>query len=456
MLKDNKSTMGRRDFLRVAGAATVGGAAMSLLPIQAMADAAAAVPTGNGRGFWRRVSNAFILDPQSVYMNIGTTGSMPREVLRNYNQYNQLVASDPWSMGGEWGGFPYTSALVERIAPQFGADTDEVVLSRNTTDGMCTIIGGLNLQPGDQVLYTHHEHVAAESPLYVVAQRMGVTLTPVQIPVFPNSEDEYLDAFANAVTPDTRLIVFSHITYKTGARLPARRICQEVAIPNGIPTLIDGAHSIGMLDLDLHAIDCDFYAGSGHKWQCGPGATGLLYVRDNASRLRDYWSDREAVFWPINSSLAEFDAFGLQTQLQYIGNDNYPAKRALADVCDMWAEIGRDRIEAYVLSLSAYCKALIRDFFGPSTVIYSPDIPGLSSGITSFNPFADRTDLARLNEFRDRLREEYGYIVRTTDFEITLGGGQEHALRISTHLFHDEQDVEGLVVAMQQLYQQMT
>ena len=136
MLKDNKSLIGRRDFLRVAGAATVSGAALSLLPFKAMADAAAAVPTGNGRGFWQRVSNAFILDPQTVYMNIGTTGSMPREVLRNYNRYNQLVASDPWSMGGEWGGFPYTSTLVERIAPQFGAETDEIVLSRNTTDGI--------------------------------------------------------------------------------------------------------------------------------------------------------------------------------------------------------------------------------------------------------------------------------------------------------------------------------
>jgi 7-keto-8-aminopelargonate synthetase-like enzyme len=80
----------------------------------------------------------------------------------------------------------------------------------------------------------------------------------------------------------------------------------------------------------------------------------------------------------------------------------------------------------------------------------------LSSGITSFNPFADRADLTTLNLFRDRLREEYGYIVRTTDFEITIGGGQEHALRISTHLFHSEQDVEGLVQAMYQLYQTMS
>ncbi len=121
----------------------------------------------------------------------------------------------------------------------------------------------------------------------------------------------------------------------------------------------------------------------------------------------------------------------------------------------MWAEIGCERIEDYVLSLSADCKELMRDYFGESVVIYSPDARALSSGITTFNPFADRTDLELLNQFRDRLREEYGFIVRTTDFKITLDGPEEHALRISTHLFHDARDVAGLVASMQDLYQQM-
>ena len=459
MKNGDRHRFGRREFLRMAGATAVSGATLSMAPASALASGneteADFKPRGDGQQFWRSVGREFVLNPRSVYMNVGTTGSMPRQVLSKYQRYNRLVARDPWDMGEEWGGWPYTSGLVERIAPQFGADTHEIVLSRNTTDGMCSVIGGLNLQPGDEVLYSHHEHVAAESPLHVVAERFGVTLTPVEIPVFATSEDEYVEAFANALTAQTRLIVFSHITYKTGARLPVKRICREVAIPNNIPTLIDGAHGIGMIDLDLHDIDCDFYAGSGHKWQCGPGATGILYVRDNASRLADYWSDRDKAFWTINSSLAEFSFFGLQMQLQYIGNDNYPAKRALADACDMWAEIGRERIEDYVLSLSADCKELIRDYFGESVVIYSPDARALSSGITTFNPFADRTDLELLNQFRDRLREEYGFIVRTTDFKITLDGPEEHALRISTHLFHDARDVAGLVAAMQDLYQQM-
>ena len=88
-------------------------------------------------------------------------------------------------------------------------------------------------------------------------------------------------------------------------------------------------------------------------------------------------------------------------------------------------------------------------------MLYSPNVPELTSGISSFNPFPDQSDLDTLNLFRDRLREEYGYIVRTTDFEITQGSGEVHALRISTHLFHDEDDVMGLVDAMADLFAQM-
>jgi selenocysteine lyase/cysteine desulfurase len=93
---------------------------------------------------------------------------------------------------------------------------------------------------------------------------------------------------------------------------------------------------------------------------------------------------------------------------------------------------------------------LVRETF-PDSVLYTPDVPDLTGGVTAFNPLADQTDLTTLNLFRDRLREEYGYIIRTTDFEITQGSGEVHALRISTHLFDDEDDVYGLVEAMADL-----
>jgi selenocysteine lyase/cysteine desulfurase len=115
--------------------------------------------------------------------------------------------------------------------------------------------------------------------MHIAQQRFGVKVVEVQLPVYSGSEtvtaDDYVDAFRLALNENSnvRLIVFSHITYQTGTKLPAKPLC-ELAKQYSVPTLVDGAHSIGMLDLDFHDIDCDFYAGSGHKWQCGAGATG--------------------------------------------------------------------------------------------------------------------------------------------------------------------------------------
>ncbi|GAA4895379.1 aminotransferase class V-fold PLP-dependent enzyme [Ferrimonas pelagia] len=454
--------LARRRFLK----ASTGLAVAAALPGQALAFDGAyrsqPLGQGNDRNFWKQIKKEFVLNKRSTYMNIGTTGSMPERVLQQFEENNAIVARDPWAHEGRFGGWSKIGDMIEAVAPGFGADPHEIVLSRNTTDGLCSILGGMQFEPGDVVLTTHHEHMGMLSPLDVVRQRYDVEIVQVEIPVDTGdnsvTEADFVRVFEQAVAEygsRVRLIIFSHITYLTGTMLPAKRICQEVAIPNRIPTFVDGAHTIGMLDLDFHDMDCDFYAGSGHKWQCGPGATGILYVRDEAKRFKEFWSDRHEPLLMVNSSRSESPTLPLNQRLQYIGNDHFPLKQALTDACLMWDEIGRDKIEARCCELGARCKdGLAATFSGAK--IYSPNVEGLNNGLTTVNPFFDQTDLALLTEFRDRLREEYGYTIRTTSFRIRKDDPiQVHALRISTHLFHDEQDVDGLIAAMYALYLQM-
>nr|WP_321385568.1 aminotransferase class V-fold PLP-dependent enzyme [uncultured Vibrio sp.] len=465
--ESTRTDRSRRNFLKGATGAVVAGVSASAFSGIAQAGeqkinwSRQGLGRKNDKQFWRKVQKQFVLDKKTTYMNVGTTGSMPKHVLENYEENNKLVAKYPWDMQGKFGSWPHVTDMAAEIAEGFGADAEEIILSRNTTDGLCTIINGLHFEEGDVILTTHHEHVAALSPLNVAKQRFGAEVVEIQLPVFTGteevSEEDYVEAFRDAIASNdnVRLIVFSHITYKTGTTLPAKAIC-DLAKEYRIPTMIDGAHTIGMFDLDFHDLDCDFYAGSGHKWQCGAGATGILYVRkgDNSlgERLNDYWQ-RENPLWLINSSLSHADYLGKQIQLQYIGNDNFPAKQALTDSCKMWDEIGRDRIEERVLALGGLCKELLAEAL-PQAKIFSPNVEGLTSGITTFNPFFDNVmDGDILTEFRDRLREEYGYIIRTTNFKLYKDDQDDtYALRISTHLFHDEQDVEGLVQAITDLY----
>lgn len=443
--------MNRRNFIKLAGTSALSGmAATTILPKLAQADVSPSrFPS---QDLWDWVQRQFIVNEDRVYMNIGTTGSMPKHVLDRYDELNRIVARDPWAMEGEFGDkWPYSTPLRQALAPQFGADHDEIVITGNTTMGMNITLAGLDFQKGDVILTTNQEHIAATSSLALLQDRYGVKVIEIPLPTeyaagkgeITRLFDQWLRKISFWSRP--KLLVFSHITYTTGLRLPARDICKR-ARRYGIPTLIDGAHASGMLDLDFTNIGCDFYAASGHKWQCGPGGTGIFYVSKDAPTL-----------WPILSSVYEFTGRSdIGLALQYHGNPNYPAMQALVDSCSFWDKIGRKRIEDRVLELSSYCKQEIQKAF-PKAHLYCPNIPEISSGLTTFNPFKNVYSKEKVKNFRDALRERHKFIIRYTHFKANDWDTQDtYALRISTHIFNDKQQINNLIHAMVDVFQTLS
>jgi isopenicillin-N epimerase len=448
----------RRDFFKLSGMAAAGGALGMAVAGRASANAWSPNPDLKDGQFWHHVRKQFIIDPRVVYMNIGTTGAMPRQVLENYAAYNRLAAFHPRTFESELGAAFGLPAQRQLLAAQFGCQPDEICLSRNTTDGLDAIVYGLAFNAGDEILITHHEHIAALSPLNVIQDRYGVQITPVRIPVLDTAEaGQFVDAFQEAITPATKAILFSHITYKTGTRLPAKALCQ-MARENGLISIVDGAHAPGMIELDFNDLGCDFYASPGHKWQCGPGSTGILYLRNQGDNLPEFWTQNSSLYTifvqPTGNTRGQFD---IAYTLQYRGQLNIPAQLAMVDACNMWEQIGRDRIEAYVCGLSSYLKQAIADRFGPDVTLFSPDIPEFTSGLTSFNPFDNLQDGGLISTFVNRLQEEAGYQVRSTDFHLEPDDAlSTYAVRISTHLFHNTAMIDGLADAMFDIYQDMT
>jgi isopenicillin-N epimerase len=450
--------LNRRDFLSLAGVAASAGALNLAMVNQSTTEKPPPIDHDlSDKAFWKTVQDQFILDPKQIYMNIGTTGAMPRRVLENFNRYNYVIARHPMGFMDELGWEIGIPKQREKLGKQFGCAMDEISPSRNTTDGLNTILFGLPFEKDDEILLTHHEHASALSPLNILQDRYGIVLTEVEIPVLDlESTDQFVEAFEKKITARTKAILFSHIPYKTGVRLPAKALCR-LARDHGLISIVDGAHCSGMIELDFHDIGCDFYAASGHKWQCGPGATGILYIRNHGNDLPK--------IWPQNSSLYQFSAQPVNNDRSQIkdisglfvlrGQENYPAFQAMLDACDLWEEIGRNRIETYDCSLSSYFKKRIKATFGDSIVLFSPDIPGFTSGITSFNPFPNMNDQEKIQKFVDNLGAE-GYVIRFTEFHLHLDDPKPtFALRISTHLFHDQTQVDKVVDAMHEVYRKM-
>ena len=449
----------RRNFLKLTGVAAAGGTLSLPLPCQSATKKTLSIDHGlPDKAFWKTIQDQFVLDPKQIYMNIGTTGAMPRRVLENFDKYNHVVARNPMGFMEEMGWEFGILKQREKLGKQFGCSMDEISPSRNTTDALNTVLFGLPFEKGDEILLTHHEHASALSPLNVLQDRLGVVLTEVEIPVLDlESADQVVEAFKKKIAGRTKAIVFSHIPYKTGVRLPAKALCR-LARDHGLISIVDGAHCTGMIELDFHDIGCDFYTASGHKWQCGPGATGILYIRNHGDNLPRLWPQNSCLYdmiaQPVGNDRSRIkDISGL---FVLRGQENYPALQAMLDACDLWEEIGRNRIETYDCGLSSYLKKKIKATFGDSVVLFSPDIPEFTSGITSFNPFPDMSDQKKIQEFVDRLKKEAGYVIRLTEFHLHRGELKPtFALRISTHLFHDQAQVDGVVDAMHRLYRVM-
>lgn len=455
-IPENK--LSRRNFFKISGLAAAGTAMGLGLPSASKAcDWFENDPWNYSNSYWRQVQHKFILDPKIVYMNIGTTGAMPQRVLKKYNEYNMLNAYHPRTFESELGATFGLPDQRETLAVQLGCNSDELCLSRNTTDGLNTVLNALEFEEGDEILITHHEHIGALSPLNVLQDRYGVTLTEVEIPVLDaENKEQFVEAFAEKINSQTKAILFSHITYKTGTRLPAKELC-TLARNNGLISIVDGAHAPGMIELDFHDMGCDFYAAAGHKWQCGPGATGILYLRNQGDDLPTFWTQNSSIYTiavqPYGNERGEFD---IAYSLQYRGQLNIPAHLAMMEACAMWEEIGRDRIEEYVCNLSSYLKQRLVDKFGSAGTLFSPDVDDLTTGITAFNPFDDTTDGDLITTMVDRLDDEAGYQVRYTNFRIKLDDDVDtYSLRISTHLFHIKRQIDGLVDAMYDIYTEM-
>ncbi len=218
-----------------------------------------------------------------AYLNAGTEGPVPRRAAEEVHRRIDLDVSH-----GRCGP-PYFKDVMEMAAKLragyaevLGCEPGEVALTGSTTDGVNTVIAGLDLRAGDEILTSDEEHPGLLAPLGRARMRYGVSVRVVPFP-----------EITEAVRSSTRLVACSHVSWVSG------RVMDVAALTStGVPVLLDAAQAMGALPVDVRALGCDFYAASGQKWLCGPEGSGCLYVRPE--RL-----DELVVPWPGYGSVAD-------------------------------------------------------------------------------------------------------------------------------------------------------
>ena len=365
-----------------------------------------------------------------IYLNTGPFGPMPdcviqamQECIQNDWQNGRLGAAAFEAIG------TFYSNARNSVARLLNAGSDEIALTDNTGEGLNIISFGIDWHKGDEVITTNHEHISLLAPLYQLRDRYGIVIRFADIGT--RAEKPVLKAIADLVTPRTRLISISHVTWTTGSVLNI----SEVAYMGrewGIPVLIDGAQSAGAIPIDVKALGVDFYAIPMQKWLCGPDGTGALYVRKEMLGLVSptyvgYWSIKheEDFEWKLLDSAQRFEVGGRQTA----------AIAGQAAVLN-WLEqtVGYKWLFERIASLSRFAYQTLKEV--PGLTILTPR-PG-ESGLVSFT-LEGHNDA----EIVAYLRDKYNMFIRNIP--------STKSLRISTGFYNTKEEIDRLVVALKEL-----
>jgi isopenicillin-N epimerase len=301
----------RRQFLN--RTSTVAGAALATYNPRALDHLLEAGAAQNGRplvdvakdeDFWRVVQDGFTLDRTIVNLNNGGVCPSPRVVHEAFKRYldisNQLPAYHMWRILE-----PNIESVRRDLAHDIGADPETIAITRNASESLQIAQLGIDLKPGDEILTTNQDYGRMMNTWEQRVIRNEAKLTKIQFPV-PPVQSDLVQRFERAITPNTKVIHFMHISNLTGHIFPVKEIC-ELARKRGILTIVDGAHAYGHFPFKITDFDCDYYGSSLHKWLLAPIGTGLLYVRPD--RIEKTWALQPAA--PSQSkNIRKFEEIG--------------------------------------------------------------------------------------------------------------------------------------------------
>jgi selenocysteine lyase/cysteine desulfurase len=424
-VKQSERKMNKRTFLKNVTLAGLGTVPL-FKNLDKIVNSVAHLPVeevARDENFWAQVRAGYRLKPEYINLENGYYCFVPQETLENLIHHVRQVnyQGSYYMRTVQWDN---KRLMCERLAQAAGCDGDELIITRNTTESLDTVIGGQHWEAGDEAVWAEQDYGAMRQMFRLMESRYGVVNRVVSVPNHPNSDEEIVDLYAGAITPRTKLLMVCHIINITGHILPIRKIC-DMAHSKGVKVMVDGAHAFGHFQFSLRDLDCDYYGTSLHKWLSVPLGAGFLYVR----------RENIAGLWPLFGDSREAEDIW---RLNHTGTHPVHTDLAIGNALEYYDRIGPARKEARLRYLQNYWKSRVANM--PHVVINTPMEPHRSCGIGNVGVKGMKpADLAKT------MMEKYRI------WTVAIDNAGVQGLRISPNIYTTTRELDVLVKALGEL-----
>jgi selenocysteine lyase/cysteine desulfurase len=375
--------------------------------------------------FWLQIRKAYHVTEDFIQLENGYYSLASEEVLEAYIKHIRTVnkVSSYYMRTRQ---FDDKMLTRKQLAEILGCSSEELIITRNTTESLDTIISGINWKEGDEAVMAAQDYGAMLDMFKLQARRYGMVNRVISIPNHPKNDEEIIALYENAITPKTRLLMVCHMVNITGQIMPVKKIV-EMAHRHGVEVLVDGAHAFAQLDFKITDLGgCDYYGSSLHKWLGTPLGAGILYVR----------KDKIKQIWQLYGEMgfADDDI----RKLNHTGTHPVATDLAIQDAIKFHQKIGIKRKEERLRYLQNYWTAQVRNH--PNIIVNTPQDPNRACAIANVGIKNIPPD-----QLAKTLFEKYKI------FTVAINSANVFGVRVTPHLYTTTNELDIFVKALKEL-----
>ena len=416
--------MDKRNFIKTLGALSVSSlvSASELTKIKSVSHS---LPkTRSDEELWATIRSHYTLKDDYINLESGYYSIIPNPVLEHFIKHVRHVNIEgSYYMRNDLK--KNKDRVISELADLVGSTSDQIAITRNTTESLDLVISGFQWKKGDEAIYAKQDYGSMKEMFEQISSRYGVKNKIVSVPNHPKNDEEIVSIYESQITDKTKLIMVCHMINITGQILPIKKIC-EMAHSYGVEVMVDGAHCVGHFDFSIDEFNCDYYGSSLHKWLATPLGAGLLYVnRNNTHKI-----------WPLlaNGNTNKNDI----KRLNHIGTHPVHTDLAISNSIDYTNWIGMKKKEKRMRYLQRYWSDKLRPI--ENVIVNTPEDLNRSCGIG--NVGLSNMSPSAMSKV---LFEKYKIFTVAIDYANVKG------CRISPNIFTTTNELDQFIIAVQEM-----